>query len=734
MKNLIASTSKYFKQINNYLFSVKKYVSLLFNTRAGGLYILLFAASIGIATFIENDFGTSAAQKVIFKAWWFELLLALFGISIIVNIFKFRMIPQKKWTVLLFHASIIVILIGAGITRYFGFEGVMHIRENDASNTFLSSNTYLKFNVTKNNQTYDFNEPVLFASLGNNNWHQSYLVDSDLIDIKVKQFIPNPKQAISESMDGKPILKIVSAGMNGREEYLLSYGETKRYNNVLFNFNSTLIPEAININYRNDSLVFSANRVLTQLVMATQKKDTIYPSSNYKPLMLRSLYSDGENNFVFPEFIKNGKATIESESSKVKNESTSALVLDVSVNGKVQEAYVYGSRGMPGRSAFLSFEGTNVAVSYGSKEVELPFSIYLKKFIMDKYPGTDSASSYASEVVLMDDRNDTKMDFRIFMNNILNYGGYRFFQSSFDKDEKGTYLSVNSDYWGTLISYLGYILLTIGLLLNFFSKKTRFYDVLQKLKKIRAKNGAFIILLFISFSSTVLIAQTPSTKALIEHAVSKEHAEKFSKLVVQDFKGRMKPLHTLSREVMRKVYRKESFAGLNSDQIVLSMFANGNDWSDAKIIKLGKHQDILTQLGVMPDYASYRDFFNEKGDYKLRDEIRRVYDLDPKDRGVYEKELIKIDERLNIVSMMFSGSLLKVIPVANDVNNTWVSRHNHGGGHENHVSDNFFSAYKNALIKGIQTKNFNDANSILDELKAYQIKNGSAVIPSNLKN
>ena len=90
MKNLIASTSKYFKQINNYLFSVKKYVSLLFNTRAAGLYILLFAAAIAIATFIENDFGTSAAQKVIFKAWWFELFLILFSISLVVNILKFR--------------------------------------------------------------------------------------------------------------------------------------------------------------------------------------------------------------------------------------------------------------------------------------------------------------------------------------------------------------------------------------------------------------------------------------------------------------------------------------------------------------------------------------------------------------------------------------------------------------------------------------------------------------------
>ena len=144
---------------------LNKYLSPIFNTRAAGLYILLFAISIAIATFVENDFGTSSAQKVIFKSWWFELLLLLFCITILVNIFKFRMVQQKKWAILLFHAAIVVIIIGAGVTRYFGFEGIMHIRENNTSNSFLSSNTFLKFNVTKNGETYNFNE-VFHLSTG----------------------------------------------------------------------------------------------------------------------------------------------------------------------------------------------------------------------------------------------------------------------------------------------------------------------------------------------------------------------------------------------------------------------------------------------------------------------------------------------------------------------------------------------------------------------------------------
>lgn len=719
------------------LFSVaSKYLTPLFNTRAAGFYIVLFAAAIGIATFIENDFGTSSAQKVIFKSWWFELLLLLFSCSIIVNIFKFRMIQQKKWPLLIFHFAIIIIVIGAGITRYFGFEGIMHIRENNTSNTFQSATTFLNFKARKSNEEYTFDEEVLFATLGNNNWHESFLIGNDLIDVEVKDFIPNPKQIVKESIDGKPILKIVVSGANGREEYFISKGETKRIRNVIYNFKENQIPEAINISYNNNSLLFNTNKVLTQMVMATQHQDTIYPSNSYKPLKLRSLYSDGVNNFVFPEFNKSGELTIESESAKIKNESVSALIMNISVNGVAQERYVYGQKGIIGRPETFVFNDLSLSISYGAKEVTLPFLIKLNDFIMDKYPGTNSASSYASEVQLIDDNKNVKRDFRIYMNNILNYGGYRFFQSSFDGDEKGTYLSVNSDFWGTLISYFGYALLTLGMLLTFFNKKTRFYQLIQKIKKIREKSGTFILILFL-FLSSFLSAQSTNNSSHTEHAVTIEHADKFSKLIAQDYKGRMKPVHTLSREVLRKLSRKESLYGLSADQIILSMFVNNNEWYGVDIIKLGKHEGIQKILGVSDDYASYKDFFSEKdGQYKLKDVVRASYNLNPVDRGVYEKELLKIDEKVNILSMVFSGSLLKIIPNPSDPNNTWASKHAHNHNeHTNHnsVSDNFFNAYTTALRSAISTNDYKHANHLLDELKDYQNTKGGSILPSSSK-
>ncbi|MGB5480436.1 MAG: cytochrome c biogenesis protein CcsA [Eudoraea sp.] len=722
--------------MKNFLSRASRILLPLFNTRAAGLYLLLFAGAIGVATFIENDYGTSAAQKVVYKAWWFELLLILFSITIIVNIIKFRMVQQKKWPLVLFHTAIIIIIIGAGITRYIGFEGIMHIRENDSADSFISSNTFLKFKVTKDDQTYEFDEPVLFASLGNNRWEESYLIGSDLINIRVKEFIPNPKKSLSESIDGIPTLQLVIGGLNGREEYYISLGETKRIGNVIYNFKDTPFPDAFNIAVRNESLVFTSSKVLTQTVMATQKKDTIYPSDTDSPLKLSALYTDGVNSVVFSDYNKKGSVQIESADPKVKNESLTTLLMEVSVNGESKETYVYSSRGNEGRPELLTFNNLNASISYGAKEMKVPFNIKLNKFILDKYPGTNSASSYASEVTLIDEQENVKMDYRIFMNNILNYKGYRFFQSSFDRDEKGTYLSVNSDFWGTLISYIGYGLLTLGMLLTLFSKKTRFHQLTQKIKKLRSK-GAVVILFFL-LSSYSLTAQSTPINTHTEYTVNMDHADKFSKLVVQDFKGRMKPVHTLSRELMRKLARKESLFGLTADQILLSMFVNKQEWYDAGIIKLGKHKDIHEKLGVPGDYASYADFFLTNGNYKLQEEVRRVYGLEPIDRGVFEKELIKIDERVNILSMIFSGTLLKIIPTPNDPNNTWVAYSGHAheesdGHNHSEIAENFFNSYTNTLKEAINTGNYLQADQLVEELKTYQIKNGGSIMPSESK-
>ena len=130
-------------------------------------------------------------------------------------------------------------------------------------------------------------------------------------------------------------------------------------------------------------------------------------------------------------------------------------------------------------------------------------------------------------------------------------------------------------------------------------------------------------------------------------------------------------------------------------------------------------------------------FFSQNGDYKLRAEVRRAFTLEPIDRGVYEKELLKIDERVNILSMVFSGSLLRIIPDPGHPNDTWLSTqtHNHGQeeNHSHHIADKFFQAYRSTLKEAAVTNDYRHAGHLLNELKDYQQKNGGTLMPSLLK-
>lgn len=693
---------------------VKKLLALVLGTRFSAIYFIGFALSIAVATFLENDFGTDAAQRLIYQSRWFEILLLLFAASAVFNIFQYKMIRNKKWSLLLFHFSILIIVLGAGITRYMGYEGMMPIREGAESNVFYSADTYLNFKVQTSNNTYTFDEKVLFSPLGNNSFEESYQIGDEVIKVSLLEFIPNPSQELVDDSNGLPILKLVTTSGNGREEQLLQYGNQYWIQGTLVNFSDSELNDAFNIRFTNNQLLFKSPMDFNERVMATQAVSDILSDGQYHKLALRALYSNAKHQFVFSEFNPSAKLVWRSLSKKLSKGATAALHLKISNSETQQDFYIMGSKGRWGSEKQFKLGSFNGSISYGSAKRILPFSIRLNDFIMDKYPGTNSASSYASEVTVIDQGN--RFDFRIFMNHILNYKGYRFFQSSFDRDEKGTYLSVNHDFWGTLVTYIGYALLTLGMLLTFFDKKTRFSVLQRKIKDLSAKRT---LLLAFALMSSISYGQT----TVQPNSISSEHATQFSELVVQDFKGRMKPAHTLSREILRKVYRSESIDGLNADQVMLSMLSNPSSWIHRKIIKLGQHKNIQQLLGVEGSFASYRDFFSDSGSYKLQSAIRNVYNMPQSNRGTYEKELIKIDERLNILNMVFSGALFKVYP--DPTSDQWfaLDTHEHNQSDSQLRANQFFTSYKHALHQAISSRDYREASNLLSNLKQLQLQN-----------
>ena len=162
--------------------------------------------------------------------------------------------------------------------------------------------------------------------------------------------------------------------------------------------------------------------------------------------------------------------------------------------------------------AGMEINGLKVRVSFGPKMEALPFSLALDDFILKRYPGSESPSWFESEVQLIDTKKNLHEKHRIYMNHILKYRGYRFYQSSFDADEKGTLLSLNHDGLGTTVTYMGYILLALGIILSLLNRNSRFRSLIKSPSRANRIPLLMIAMLLFSFSSSYAQGGTDNSK------------------------------------------------------------------------------------------------------------------------------------------------------------------------------------------------------------------------------
>jgi len=542
--------------------SLKK---LLFSNKLMAILLTLFTISIGVATFVENDFGTPAAKKVIYNTHWFELIIFLLGINLIGNIQKYKLWKKEKWSVFIFHVAWIIIVIGAGVTRYIGFEGSMPIRQDQEMNRMISMRTFMQFRLDNGVKQLKVDKPVLFNKLYNSSFDYDLNFEGTDVNIKYLDFIHNAIDSVVAVPNGEDVIELVTVGKNGRKSVYLSSGDTKMFGPYPVSFNaedqSTM---AIKINTAGSGLTVISPYDIEYMKMSDQstgvlKRDTLQAFERKRLLTI------GETNIVYKDWFKSSEV----QKVGVADENVGGQdCLKVQVSSGDQERVVY----LPGGAGYVSspkrfkINGMNFTGSYGAKWYDLPFSLKLREFELETYPGTASPSSYASEVTLIDREKSINEDHRIYMNHVLDHRGYRFFQSSYDQDLKGTVLSVNNDFWGTNITYLGYALMAFGMIFTFVAKKTRYNSLRTKLKKLEAKRlKRWAAMLAILLSSSVSAQEVERVDIPIEHA------DKFEQLVVQGRDGRFMPLQTYASELARKITVGKKHKGLTPSQLILGM-------------------------------------------------------------------------------------------------------------------------------------------------------------------
>jgi len=706
---------------------IKRFFKFILSVKLASILILVFATVIGYATFIENDFGRISAKALIYSKWWFELILLTLTVSLIYNLKRYNLFRKEKITVLTFHLAFIVILIGSGITRYYSFEGMMHIREGEESNIIVSDDVFLQIKVDNRKLQLEYDKKLFLSGISNNNFSIPInFLDND-ISIDYFDFLPNARDTFILSDDGVRTLHLIVPGDNGMQSEYLKDNEQKKISNYIFTFNNPL-SGAINITSNDSLLNCEAPFDIGSMKMIDRSVNNFTAMSSFE-LSRKTLYSINELNFVLKEIIENGSDELYSSSKVMKDGSNDALIVNINCNGASKKITLEGGKGFKSNPNESVVGGIHFNISYGSKNYYTPFRIKLRDFQLERYPGSMSPASFAAEVTVQDDQYEK--DFRIFMNNVLDYKGYRFFQSSYDKDEKGTVLSVNHDMVGTIVSYFGYFLLALGMIMVFFTSETRFSYLSRQLNKIK---GKITILLFGCFSFIASGTEYNSDSIILAHTINYEHVKNFESLLIQDNGGRIKPINTVCSEYLRKISRKDKIGNQSSTQVILGMMKNPKIWSDVPMIKVS-HEKLKLLLKTTESRVTFRSFFNKDGDYILKDEVEKVNSKAPINRGKYDKDIISVDERINICFTIYNGDIFRLFPLANDSNNTWYTARESSffSNKDSLFVSNIMLMYMNSLDRAIIDNNWSTCDSVVSYISKFQNRYGNQVMPQAYK-
>lgn len=770
-----------------------KYIyRLFFSVGAMTLMILIYLVALIFGTFIENDFGTQSAKLLIYNAKWMEVLTFLIAVNLIINVFRYRMFRKEKIAAFVFHLSFLIIIIGAAVTRYFGFEGIMNIPEGKSVGYMHSPEPYLMLTAHDNeNQFYYENQyfasPILEdCILGDNKDETTFQLNGHKpVKFEVLEYIPKAVDSIEIDDSFNTILElVVPSEKGGMRSVYLQNGDVLNEEGLKIAFNNDDHPDAIKLVSNGAQVSINSPYDIAFMKMSDQSRGEIKKDST-QPFLQRQLHQVNGKSFVFKQIYES--ASLNKVSLGVKAEQGIDMVRAKLTQGNEEKEFYLtgGEKRIPNFETF-QFNGINYRIGYGAKIISLPFLVGLRKFTLETYPGSDSPSSYSSDVVVLDSLRKKPLEYKIYMNHVLDYGGYRFFQSSYTPE--GTVLSVNHDWWGTNITYLGYLLMGIGMFLSLLMPGSRFKDLVEKLKKPKTTN--LLVLGFLLSSPALVFAQTTPTHDHANHSdslshqqhidtlshdehkhnhnqshtqedphthskqqvlpelapaaygykIDKKHAEKFGTIVSHSHEGRMMPLNTIALNILRKVHRKDYYETKDGEkltpmQVYLDMQINQKRWIDEPII-LVSVKDFREEFGLKEKYVSMRDFINEKeqhGGYILSEYVKQANQKSDKDKSKRDKEIIKVNDRFQALNMALSGYYTQIYPNPSDTSDKWHSPQQALFRYAD--KDSTFAAlqyikYLAHLKTAIGHGNYDTCDIIVDEIIATQRMEANDVMPT----
>ncbi len=329
-------------------------------------------------------------------------------------------------------------------------------------------------------------------------------------------------------------------------------------------------------------------------------------------------------------------------------------------------------------------------------QIALPFTLQLKAFQIQYYTGTPAPMDYESLITL----NGGK-EVKVSMNQQLDYQGYRFCQSSYDEDGKGTVLSISHDPIGIAVSYTGYGLMMLTMLLFFFSKKTRFYELLHN------KSGLALL---------IICCYAGNCKADNTEVIPQNIAQKFGDIYVL-YNDRVCPLQTLMKDFTLKLYGQPNYKGYTAEQVFTGFLFNYEDWKNEPIIKI-KNKTVREKLGISGCYAQLSDYINHENGYKLANTEE-------------DKTYNDANEKFYLIGSLYSGQMVKLFPHREGNTLEWYGQNDVLPVTMSNDEMLFITKAMDYAQELIIRKDYQKLGYLFDQIKSYQQKRGGNLLPGN---
>ncbi len=553
--------------------------SLFSSTTLAAILLTLFAVAIAVATFVEVRHGATGAQAVVFKARWFEAILGLLTVNLAFLLVKHFPFRWRRSGFFLVHFAVIVILVAAFITRYFGYEGSMPIREGMATDYIYSLQDYIGLRDGDADAAF----PVRLYKPGRQGIDRRLDLGDREYRVRVLDFWPRYEERFVPGDGGLPVLQLVLGTAAGVREVTLDTERSERLGEVGLRLVSGELPtveaaaplgeilahlegtthrlpvpesvpytveragwtfrftewqadfkvgaegddpaadlrllnpmvrlettdpagradERVLFAYHPDfgpghaggrqelpgpdlvyhlergvvfaadgegGLLARASLALSEIDLDSMEEQREIPAGQDFAVEIDAVYRDPATglSFVPRRFISSAlRAPFASEDA---NRPSAVRLRVTGPDGDTAEVRLVHR---PGAGDEVRIGGRRLTATFGPRRIPLPYSLHLDDFEMQTYPGSDNPAAYRSHVRLVDEELGIDgQPVLIYMNHPLVHRGSRHYQASYDQDRRGTILSVNHDP-GTLPTYVGYTLITLGFLISLGTRLLR---------------------------------------------------------------------------------------------------------------------------------------------------------------------------------------------------------------------------------------------------------------------